>query len=58
MTERVDFASYNGALTALRAANCLEEPRPGVRPRLPVRSSSPDEVFAAETGSDAADVVS
>ena len=39
VTERVDFASYNGALTALRAANCLEEPRPGVRPRLPVRSS-------------------
>lgn len=39
VTERVDFSTYDGALAALRAANCLEEPRPGVRPLLPQTGS-------------------
>ena len=39
VTERVDFSTYDAALAALRAANCLEEPRPGVRPLLPQTGS-------------------
>lgn len=35
VTEHVDFSAYDAALAALRAANCLEEPRPGVRALLP-----------------------
>ncbi len=35
VAEHVDFSSYDGALAALRATNCLEEPRPGVRALLP-----------------------
>lgn len=35
MTAAVDFSSYDGALAALRDANALEEPRPGIRPKLP-----------------------
>jgi hypothetical protein len=36
LTAAVDFRDYEGALAALRSANAFEEPRPGVRPRMPV----------------------
>ncbi|MBL0938814.1 MAG: Fic family protein [Gemmatimonadaceae bacterium] len=35
LTTAVEFSSYDEALIALRAANALEEPRPGVRARIP-----------------------
>ncbi len=35
LTAAVDFSSYDGALAVLREANALEEPRPGIRPKLP-----------------------
>ncbi len=35
LTAAVDFSSYSGALAALRDANALEEPRPGISAKLP-----------------------
>lgn len=35
LTAAVDFRDFNQALAMLRSANALEEPRPGVRPRMP-----------------------
>jgi Fic family protein len=35
LTAAVDFSEYDGALATLRSVHALEEPRPGVRPRIP-----------------------
>lgn len=35
LTAAVDFRDFDQALAMLRSANALEEPRPGVRPRMP-----------------------
>lgn len=35
LTAAVDFSSYQGALATLRAVNALEEPRPGIRAKMP-----------------------
>lgn len=35
LTAAVDFTDYDEALATLRAVNALEEPRPGIRPRIP-----------------------
>ena len=38
LTAAVDFSSYDEALATLRSVNALEEPRPGIRPRIPAGS--------------------
>lgn len=37
LTAAVDFTSYDEALAALREVHALDEPRPGIRPRIPRR---------------------